>query len=371
MHLYDRITDWLMTRLSDRNIQRKLTQNIFTRGTARKDARELYDICVGFCYSQTLAACVELDLFERLKHAPLDIAALAKKTAIPVDNLTVLIDSAVALKLLRYHRDKNIAIGRLGTAVLADPGISTMVRHHDLLYRDLAKPTEVLTEPLKTKMAQFWAYTQDANVETINSDQAASYSEVMATTQSTVADLVLGAFDFSIFDKLLDVGCGTGTFTRRVALENPQLSLTLYDLPPVIDLAKQNLAAQNTPMEHLTFAPGDFGSGDLPANQDISCLIRVLHDQSDQSATDLLRKVRKTLRPGGTILIAETLAGTNLREKIGRIYFGWFLLAMGRGRARTSAQVTDLLHKAGFSGVKEHPTALPMIARVITARASD
>ena len=41
-----------------------------TRPLARRRARELFDLCAGFVYSQVLTACVRLKLFEVLHEAP-------------------------------------------------------------------------------------------------------------------------------------------------------------------------------------------------------------------------------------------------------------------------------------------------------------
>jgi demethylspheroidene O-methyltransferase len=38
-----------------------------TRPVARRHTRELFDLVAGFVYSQVLAACVALDLFEDLR----------------------------------------------------------------------------------------------------------------------------------------------------------------------------------------------------------------------------------------------------------------------------------------------------------------
>ena len=40
-----------------------------TRGIARRNTRALFDLCAGFVYSQTLFACIRLDLFAILAPA--------------------------------------------------------------------------------------------------------------------------------------------------------------------------------------------------------------------------------------------------------------------------------------------------------------
>ena len=67
------------------------------------------------------------------------------------------------------------------------------------------------------------------------------------------------------------------------------------------------------------------------------------------------------------MLVAEPMAGTPGVEPVGDAYFGWYFLAMGRGKARTFAQVSALLRAAGFDDVKAWPTRMPLQTSVVTA----
>ena len=60
-------------------------------------------------------------------------------------------------------------------------------------------------------------------------------------------------------------------------------------------------------------------------------------------ALAILTAIRKAIAPGGTLLIAEPMAGTRGAEASGDAYFGFYLLAMGQGRPRT---VDEIAHFA-------------------------
>ena len=55
-------------------------------------------------------------------------------------------------------------------------------------------------------------------------------------------------------------------------------------------------------------------------------------------------------------------------EAIGDAYFGFYLLAMGSGRARRRAELAQLLQVAGFTGIRFLPSTRPMFASVLTGR---
>ena len=69
------------------------------------------------------------------------------------------------------------------------------------------------------------------------------------------------------------------------------------------------------------------------------------------------------------MLLAEPMSGTPGAEPVGEAYFGFYLLAMGRGRPRTPAEIGALLGQAGFAGVRARRTRTPLLTGVLTARA--
>jgi demethylspheroidene O-methyltransferase len=98
-------------------------------------------------------------------------------------------------------------------------------------------------------------------------------------------------------------------------------------------------------------------------------LVRIVHDHDDESALTLLRSVRRALPAGGVLLLAEPMAGTPGAEPMGDAYFGFYLLAMGRGRPRTPAEIAKLLQKTGFGAIRSVSTPRPLLTALTIARA--
>ena len=142
--------------------------------------------------------------------------------------------------------------------------------------------------------------------------------------------------------------------------------MMLFDLPAVAARASQKIAAAGL-AGRIAVAGGDFLQDPLPTGADIISLVRIIHDHDDERVLTILQAARRALPAGGTLLIAEPLAGLPGSEAIGDAYFGFYLLAMGRGRARTVAQLSGLLQATGFSAPKLHPTNLPMQTSVLSA----
>jgi SAM-dependent methyltransferase len=115
---------------------------------------------------------------------------------------------------------------------------------------------------------------------------------------------------------------------------------------------------------------GSFLRDPLPRGADIISLVRIVHDHDDESALALLRAVHAALPSGGTLLIAEPMAGTPGAEPIGDAYFGFYLLAMGAGRLRTSRELMAMMADAGFTHLEVVPNPMPLQTQILVGRKS-
>jgi demethylspheroidene O-methyltransferase len=92
-------------------------------------------------------------------------------------------------------------------------------------------------------------------------------------------------------------------------------------------------------------------------------------DPDDEHALAILKAARAALPSGGTVLVAEPMAQTPGAHAMGDAYFGFYLLAMGRGEARSVDDMRRLLGLAGFQDIRPVKTRLPLQAGVVVARA--
>jgi demethylspheroidene O-methyltransferase len=179
---------------------------------------------------------------------------------------------------------------------------------------------------------------------------------------------VLDAYALDRHRCLLDVGGGEGAFLTAVANRAPGLRLILFDVPAVAARAQTRLAAAGL-ADRVQVVGGDFFADPLPTGADVVSLIRVVHDHDDSAALALLAAVRRVLPAGGTLLLAEPMSDTPGAEPMGDAYFGFYLLAMGSGRARTADELGTLLREAGFENIRQRSTRMPLQTRLIVAQA--
>ncbi len=361
---------WPRTRdllLTSRRFRDWAAASVFTRPIARRRAREVFDLCAGFVYSQVLFACVELGVFELLRSGPLSRAVLEAKLALPRDALTRLLAAAVALELLERRGTELIGLGARGAALVDNPGVVAMIEHHAMLYADLRDPVALLRGRREgLELERYWVYARGTALREVAPERVRDYTALMAASQQLIAGEVLDAYPLNGHRCLLDVGGGAGVFLIAAAARAPRLELLLFDLPAVADLAR--LAFERAGITQRARAiGGDFHGDALPRGADLVSFVRVLHDHDDERVLALLRAARAALPPGGRLLIAEPLAGTPGAETVGDAYFNFYLLAMGSGRARTVSEFTALLGAAGFSAPRLLPTRMPLQTSVLLA----
>jgi demethylspheroidene O-methyltransferase len=339
-----------------------------TRPIANRRALALFNLCGGFIYSQVLAACVELRLFDVLAEGPQSTAALSRTLSLSPQATARLLAAAASLGLVSRRGQDRYGLGALGAAMVDNPAVTAMVRHHAMLYADLKNPVELLRgKAEETELARYWSYARAARPAHLSIDEVADYTNLMAVSQAMIAEEILNAYRIDRHRCLLDIGGGDGTFLAAAAARAPNLRLVLFDLPPVAETAKSRFAAMDIG-SRLTAVGGDFLSEPLPLGADLIALIRVLLDHDDDAALALLRAARQALPDDGALLLAEPMSGAPGAEPIGDAYFGFYLLAMRSGRPRTPAEITKLLRAAGFSRSRIARTATPFLVRLIMAQ---
>ena len=353
--------------LASPRFQRWAARFPLTRRIARREAQALFDLCAGFVYSQVLLACVELRLFEVLRNGRRDLDELAAELGLPVDSARRLLEAAASLRLVERCGRDAYRLGRLGAVLEGSPAITAMITHHRLVYADLRDPVALLRGTgTTTRLADFWPYAGDAPARPLEDADVAAYSALMSVSQPLVADDILDAYPIRGHRCLLDVAGGEGRFLESAALRAPRLALMLFDLPPVAARARERLASVGL-AARSQIVGGDFRREPLPPGADLISLVRVLHDHDDATVVSLLRAVRAALAPGGTLLVAEPMSGQRGAGAVADAYFGFYLLAMGRGRPRSPDEIAGLARAAGFGRVEPVPTARPLLTGLVVA----
>lgn len=106
------------------------------------------------------------------------------------------------------------------------------------------------------------------------------------------------AYDFSRHQRMLDLGGGTGAMSIGICGRNPQLRAIVFDLPHIIDVARDFIRASGL-SERIETSTGNFKINELPTGFDVALLANLLSVASEETNRELLRKLRAAARRRG------------------------------------------------------------------------
>jgi demethylspheroidene O-methyltransferase len=348
--------------LANQKFQKWAAKMPLVRRIANQKAVELHHLTAGFVYTQTLTAVIQSNLLAVLQGRIETTKSVAAMCGLSPQAAFTLLTASRALKLTDEVTPGHWMVGELGASVLGNPAVADMVRHHAVLYRDLADPLAILRHRENTGLRNYWSYVPGG---TRLEESHREYSRLMSSSLALIADHILDSYPLKDYASLIDVAGGTGQFARVVKQRYPELSTTVLDLPEVVSEAK----AMSTPHD-IRFVATDMFHSPLPENSELFSLIRVLHDHDDEPVKQLLSRLHSALRPGGHLLIAEPMTGTAGAESIGDTYFSFYLWAMGSGRPRTAKELEAMCLAAGFTRIREFKTPIPALTRLLVAEKS-
>jgi hypothetical protein len=159
--------------------------------------------------------------------------------------------------------------------------------------------------------------------------------------------------------RLIDAGGGTGVLAKMLVERNQDLQVILFDLPQVVDRARQMLAA----VDRIEFQGGDLFKP-WKVQADAVLLSRVLHDWDDEAALQILCNARSAVPAGGRLFIVEMLLTEDGMS--GSLCDLHLLMATG-GQERTLMAYQNLMAQAGFAF--QHVHRLPALPSVIVGSA--
>ena len=167
--------------------------------------------------------------------------------------------------------------------------------------------------------------------------------------------------------RALDVGCGTGYFARLLAQAvGPEgLVVGIDPSPEMITYASRKAGRAR----NCQFQVGTAESLDFPADHfDVVVSSLMLHHLPEDLRVPALREMRRVLRPGGTLLVAEA--------QVPRHGLGWRLLARIHRYDRMARKVLHLgplASQAGFDEIRtgEAPPWLRYVYAVKAASAAN
>jgi hypothetical protein len=182
-----------------------------------------------------------------------------------------------------------------------------------------------------------------------HSEDGRVFNEAMVGKSFAQIGPLLGAYDFTRFDTIGDIGGGVGHLLGAILNTAPSANGVLFELPEVIAQAK------STPNPRITYVAGDFFKDAIPPC-DLYVMMTVIHDWSDADSIAILKNLRAHAPEGARLLLAEAVIDESAKGNF-TIDLDIEMLVFASGRERTKSQWHSLLDEAGFKLVQAVPLA--------------
>ncbi|NOT54278.1 MAG: SAM-dependent methyltransferase [Deltaproteobacteria bacterium] len=153
---------------------------------------------------------------------------------------------------------------------------------------------------------------------------------------------IAGAYDFSRFDSIIDLGGGQGGLLAEILKRCPTLRAILFDQPQVVKtptyLTKEKFG------DRWTTVGGDFFQS-VPKGGDAYVLKRILHDWSDDQCVRILRCCREAMDTNTRLLVIDAVVPLGNVPHPGKV-MDMLMMIFGEGRERTREEFGQLFAQA-------------------------
>jgi hypothetical protein len=185
-----------------------------------------------------------------------------------------------------------------------------------------------------------------------HADAAASFNAWMMSATAPDAAAIATAYDFSRIATLIDIGGGQGMLLTTLLHAYPQMRGVLFDLPTVVEGAREAIASAGL-AQRCTLAAGDFFT-EVPRGGDAYTLKQVIHNWDDARAIVLLTNCRQAMALEAGLLLIERIIGPEHGPSSALLDITMFVNTGAGGR--TEAEYRALLTAAGFTLTTIVPT---------------
>jgi len=305
----------------------------------------LLELIRGFQPACILAAAADLDVFTALADSPATAEVVAARIDADVRATAVLLDALAALGLL-IKRDDHFQVPTDVAELLAENSPANIlpgIRHQANCLRRWAQLGKVVRTGRPAE-----------RTPSVRGEQGdcESFIGAMDNFSQTVAPLVVGRLMPVRFERLLDIGGASGTWTIAFLLAVPDATAVLFDLPEVVPLARERLIHAGL-ADRVTLVAGDYNTDPMPGGADLAWLSAIAHQNSREQNRILYGKIHAALAPLGALVIRDVVMdASRVEPPAGALFAVNMLTATEGGGTFTFDEFREDLTSAGFSDVQ-------------------
>jgi hypothetical protein len=315
----------------------------------------LTQILMGSLSSQALYVAAKLGIADLLVDGPKPVDELATATETDAPSLYRVLRALASIGVFEEHDKQVFALTPTAEPLRSD--VPNSLRDVTIFWGE-DWHWEVWGKILYSVKTGKSAWTQIHGEEVFdyfakNQQAARIFDRAMSSFSSVATKAVVEAYDFSGIETLVDIAGGQGRLINAVLEANPSTRGVLFDLPHVIESAKQTTTVD----DRCEYATGDFFAR-VPAGGDAYMMKHIIHDWDDERAITILKNIKDAMNPGGRVLVVESVIADGNGQDFGKLLDIEMLVSPG-GKERTAAEYDDLFRRAGLRLTRIVPTKSP------------
>jgi len=295
----------------------------------------------GFRHGCVLGAAAELDVFTAIGNETLSANDVAERLGCDRRATTVLLDAVAALRCLDKQAGKYKVPAEL-LPLLSETSLQNilpMLRHRMNMLRGWSQLAWVTKAGIPGPRV--------ASIRGPAADRAA-FVAAMHTYSGPMADDLITRLGAPPFQRLLDIGGASGTWTLAFLRAVPGAKATIFDLPDAIGQARQRIGGSKF-ADRVALVPGDFYQDNLPGGFDFVWVSAIVHQHSRQHNRALFAKVFAALEPGGRIGVRDVVMEPSRTKPLeGALFAVNMLVHTDTGSTFTFDELAEDLRAAGF-----------------------
>ena len=319
------------------------------------------DLITSGWVAQGVYAATKLGIIEALRDGPRSADDIAESIGADPDAVYRLMRMLASRGLFTSKGNRRFALAPMGEALRADAPDS--MRGYALFVGDPLhwEHWGQLSESVRSGKCAIEQVRGKPTFEWFEDvpELAAVFNDGMTSISKMETPLVVGAYDFSPFRTIVDVGGGHGLLLAEVLRQAENSNGILFDAESVVERAPAVFDSAGV-ANRCTAVGGSFFES-VPVGGDLYLLKHIIHDWDDEKSVQILRNIRTAMNPGAKVLIIEAVVPDDDREHLSKL-LDLEMLVAATGRERTESEYAELLAQAGFRHTRTVATVGPASA---------
>ncbi len=315
---------------------------------------QILQVGLGFWASKTLLSAVEMELFTELAKHPEDLETLQGRLGLHPRSARDFLDALVALKFLE----------RRGGQYYNTPSTN--------VFLDKRKPSYIggILEMANLRLYPFWGALTTALRTGLPQNEAKAggpdpfvalyadptrlkgFLQAMTGVSHGANIAIARQFPWKNYQTVVDVGTAQGDLITQVALANPHIRGTGFDLPEAGPIFEDYIEL-NGLSGRVKFLPGSFFDQPVP-KADVVMMGHILHDWNLDTKRMLVQKAYEALPDSGALVVYESIIDDDRSSNaFGLLMSLNMLIETPGGFDYTGADCANWMKEAGFRETRQ------------------